>query len=434
MRSVADAVAELKDVANVANWLASRVETRRGGKNLLVKCPFCQSDTFDHGRAQATHYRCYRASCPTGGESLDIIEVAALFNHGQPARGEVFMETLLDLCSEFGVAPPSSGPNGKKGELPSEPQERQLSLYRDAVRFWRYRLDDDTKEAAKAREYLAVRGVTEEQIKRHQVGYAPRGARLKAFLLKRGYSESEIGKAQLVNTSGFDFFQERVVFPVNLQTETGTIYGRDISGREEVTRHLYLRERPTGGLWGLTSADTAFLSEGIFDALAQERAIEEVGVPKQYGRAVSLATYGTQGFRAEYIQHLKEAGIKRVVVVADGDTPGLVAAKRTGELLLPEFTVVFVLLPVGQDPNSVIVERGSKQWLEYVRNAVSLVDIEVLLAMRDFDLSTTTEKILAIQAVSRILKKENQAIKWLTIKRLAAMLGIPLEVMRKTKF
>lgn len=426
MRKIRDVVQEIKERAHVAEWISQHAEVRRGGKNTLVKCPFCGSESFKHGRAQEKHYRCYREGCPTGGRSLDIISLASMLRYGREPEGEVFMQVIHDLCDELGIAPPSN----QKRSIQS-PEDRRRSMFRDAVWFWTQRLQDDDDESRHARDYLAQRGIAEEQIKKKNIGYAPRGKRLTSYLLKKGYTKEELMEGSLTNQRGHDFFQGRVIVPVNLKGSEGTVYGRDVLGSDSSFRHLYLRGREMGGLYGLQKAKTALLSEGIFDALVQERAHQEVGLPEVFGEVCSVATYGTQGFREEYVQHLQDHGIERVVIAADADTPGLMAARRTAELLHEHFVVTIALFPAGHDPNSYYLEYGSVAWREVIERAVPLVDLEVLVMLKQFDLSKRTEKVLAFQQVEKHLRKYGHTIRELTMAKLGDALGVSTEAVRK---
>src|SRR5690606_4217636 len=108
-------------------------------------------------------------------------------------------------------------------------------------------------------------------------------------------------------------------------------------------RHLYL-SLPMEGLFGeiRPGMDTAVIAEGIFDGLAQERAIEAVnaagdGKPKL--KWASLAAYGTNGFKEAYIADLKAAGIKNILLTMDGDAPGLASNLKLAKMLEPHFAV-----------------------------------------------------------------------------------------------
>lgn len=428
MRTIADAAKELKDLVDVREWIARHAETRPGGLNTLVKCPFCGSGSFKHGRAQKTHYRCFRASCPTQGESLDIISLASLLHHGGEAVGQRFVEVVLALCEEFGVEPPKNRKNRNR-KLDAE------AAIRDAIWFWQQRLLDPT-EGQTARAYLMHRGVLPTQIKRLKMGYAPRGGRLRAYLLKKGYSEQVLLKAGLITERGRDFFQERVIIPVNMEAGPweGTLYGRSLSQNPNAVKHLYLKGREMQGLFmdqRVQRADTVIVSEGIFDALSLERALQEEGLPKHFGKVFSAATYGTMGFREEYVEHLLALGVSRVVVVADNDEPGLLSALRTGKIIDQAINVTVALPPAGEDPNSFYRSAGAKALCESISDALPLVDLEILLEIRKFDLNLRSERVLALRSVDRMLRSKSESLRELTIGELAVALGVSKEALRK---
>ena len=113
-------------------------------------------------------------------------------------------------------------------------------------------------------------------------------------------------------------------------------------------RPKYLR-RPTGA----TVTDVLFpldkmkpttevnLVEGLFDVINLW----------QHGCRNALCTFGTQSFGAKKVQLLDKLGITSVQIMMDGDSAGILAAKKISDLLeKADFHTKIIQLPSYQDP------------------------------------------------------------------------------------
>ena len=86
---------------------------------------------------------------------------------------------------------------------------------------------------AEAIAYLQQRGMRSPELVEHMhIGYAPGGC-LRGWLMQLGYPFSDLRHAGLVNTTGYDTFSHRIVFPLE-----GNLYGRSLSASAPPHRFL----------------------------------------------------------------------------------------------------------------------------------------------------------------------------------------------------
>lgn len=422
-------IEEVRRANPVPEFLAEFTRVRRGsGENVLVDCPFCRPGNFEHGRAKSDRYRCFRASCTTFGDRwVDIFDLAPelLPQLKGATEGETFWNAVKYLAERAGLSLPT---RQKGGEEP--PEVRQNRLYRTAISFYQYIL----AKTPEALEYLKSRGITENQIQRYNMGYAPGGKTLYQHLTKKGFSHQEIVASGLCTEKGYDFFRRRVIIDGNV-LQGGTLYGRSID-KDEKVRHLYLPGR-MNGLFGLkVRTETVLLSEGFFDALLQERAIEWLNEQNKKKhlplvRWGSIASYGTCGFKEEYIDDLKQAGVKNIIITMDGDNPGLTASLKIAEMLRGHFNIRVAVFPDGEDPNSFILQHGMEEWLNVIQRSLTLVEFKVKMVLDSYKLNDTTERVLAANEIANILEQENEIVRDIMVQEVAAKLRVSTSAIYK---
>lgn len=428
-------IEQIKASMPVDEWVSCRVPVRRGaGRNTLVMCPICNSDSFDHARAKAEYYKCYSTKCPSGNRAMDIIDTAAWFLHKQPAEGEIFTQVVKELAKECGIVIPEAGTDQ------TDPRQRTRMIHRKALEYYQKQL----QMKPEALEYLAKRGVTSDQIAQYKIGYAPGGRSLLNHLTRQGFTKEEVVASGLATERGYDLLWNAVVVDVH-SNRGGTIYGRSIDPEaDKKDRHRYLTGRSQYGLFGMPyRARTLLLSEGIFDDLAQKNAIAKAAdivrrwsdldpdsaTSIDWDSIGSAATYGTCGFREEYIEDLKKAGVEEVILTADSDGPGLEAARKYAAMLEPHFTVRIAIFPNGEDPNSILMkpEHGLNQWVKAILRAISPVELDVELILRRYNLKQPTDRVLAAQDIARTLQNRNAVVRAIMAERVAEKLQVPVD-------
>jgi DNA primase len=368
----------VRDAVDFVELVSARTELRRAGPNRYEGlCPFHDERTPSFGidPIQKVYY-CF--GCQASGD---------LFTFVQETEGLDFKGALELLAERAGVE------LEREQEDPGDAQrrkrrERLLSLLARTATYYE-RVLWESSEAAGAREYLLGRGLREQTLREHGVGYAP-SAWDRVLLASRrgGFSERELldsGLAQRSRESGrpYDRFRKRIMFP--LADIRGRVLGfgaRALAGSaaeaggqgpkylntsdNEVYHkgmHLYGAHIARGPA---AKCGSVILCEGYTDVIALHQA----------GMHAAVGLMGT----ALTEQQLAELGrMASIVLLAlDADSAGQeamlkaarLAAKRKLELRVVE-------LPGGMDPADLIQREGPEAMQAAVDASVPFVRFRV---------------------------------------------------------
>ena len=205
-----DARDRVRDAVDFAQLVSARTELRNAGPNRLVGlCPFHEERTPSFGidPVQKLYY-CF--GCGASGD---------LFTFVQETEGVDFKGALELLADRFGVdiEPEREDPRAQERR---RRRERLLELLERTTAYYERYLWE-SREAARARDYLAERGLGEETLREFRVGYAPSAwDRVLVGSRQKGFSEQELGNAGLLQRNAksggsYDRFRSRIMFPLS---------------------------------------------------------------------------------------------------------------------------------------------------------------------------------------------------------------------------
>jgi len=236
----------------------------------------------------------------------------------------------------------------------------------------------------KARTYLEKRGFNQETISEFKIGYAPD---LWDGLLKKAaqssVSKNVLRSAGLIiprnDDKGFyDRFRERIMFPIfNPSGHVVGFGGRTLNERKNVPKYINSPEtliyRKSQLLYGLFQSKTeiqkkkyALIVEGYTDLMRCH----------QYGFRNVVATSGTALTEGQVRLLLRFT--KEVVLIYDGDSAGIDAARRGADILLEVgLHIKIIMLPKGSDPDSYIRENGSQGLMRLLKSPQTVVDFHL---------------------------------------------------------
>ncbi len=200
----------------------------------------------------------------------------------------------------------------------------------------------------RALDYLHRRGVTEDQIRSHRIGFCVTGR-----------------------------YAYRVVLPIYHGERLLTFVARDFTGEQDVK---FLNRKGMKPLWGTDKllshleGCTVVLYEGIFKALAGERC----NTPSIIGDVVHAATLGSQISDFQLAQ-LKPQSIREVILFPDPDRPGLKGFLKVGRALMARYYTqgVTVAWPL---PQREADEMKSWEIESCIQNRKSFADVSWAMA------------------------------------------------------
>ncbi|GAA0644230.1 DNA primase [Brevundimonas lenta] len=292
-----------------------------------------------------------------------------------------FVEAVQRLAGEAGMALPADDPQ----EAQREQRRQGLSDWMDLAQKW-FAANLRRTSGKAVREYLAKRGLPEDQWERFGLGYAPNDREgLKQALVQRGAKPGELVEAGLLiapESGGqpYDRFRDRLMFPILDARGRIVSFGGRAMNPDDRAKYLNGPESPLfhkgATLYGLPEArrilgaesksdQSIVVVEGYMDVIACQRA----GIP-------AVAAMGT-ALTEEQMGRLWRVSAEPVLCF-DGDAAGQRAAARAIEralpLLKPDKSFAFASLSGGKDPDDILREQGAGILRQQMSVRTPLVD------------------------------------------------------------
>lgn len=382
---------EIRARTDIVGLVNARVPLRRVGSTFKACCPFHKEKTpsFHVNPARQT-YHCF--GCGAHGD---------VFKFLMTQDGLGFMDAVRLLAERAGVA------LAIETDYAAEERHTLLAIHAEAAAFYR-RCLLQIPEAATARDYLARRKMTDEVVERFGIGYAP----LAPDTLLR-WGEKHAFKAELLVTAGllappnnpdrpdayYDRFHGRLMFPIcDVQGRVVAFSGRVLDPNSHPAKYVNSPETPifvkSRVLYALDKARSAIVKSPRREALVCEGQIDVIRCHAS-GFDTAVASQGT-AFTKEHVELLSKYA-DSVLLVFDGDPAGRKAALRTGGLFLETGIPVRVAaLPPGDDPDSLLRDKGPEAFRDVLDTAVSLTAYQIRV------LSEEERDPHAVDAVNRV--------------------------------
>lgn len=369
-------------IQNYVNWDSKKSNISKG--IFWACCPFHNEKTasFTVDNSKNT-YHCF--GCNAHGDAFKF-----LMDH----QNIQFREALTILAGMSGVKL-----NQGNNYNPIEDQKRQIlqTINEEASHFFRGELlKEENKQALN---YLKTRGLGAEDINKFALGYARGDGKLISHLNSIGYSNNQIQEAGLIIESDqgnfYERFRNRIMFPItNPQNKIIAFGGRDLSGNSQAK---YINSPETRIFQKKNILYNFYNAKNIRNIDRKILAVEG------YFDCISLSVNGFQNSVATMGTSLSQDQIKLLwqlssipLLCYDGDEAGSKAAERAVELIFPilkpGYSMNFVFLPKGMDPDDVIKKYGTEYVNELSNNSISLIDLFWNLHINNPDYGTPEER------------------------------------------
>jgi DNA primase len=344
---------EIRVRLTLSDIVSRRVKLQQRGREHTGLCPFHNEKTPSFTVSNDKNfYHCF--GCGAHGDVIGYL---------MRVEGISFPESVERLAAEAGLEVPVSTPEERAQEQQRsgllEVMEAACVYYEQCLR---------SREGKAALDYLYRRGLTDETIAEFRLGYAPAGNNIKTALMSDSIPEAMLSEGGLLRKpddgrSAYDFFRERVLFPIaDARGRVIAFGGRTLGDGEP--KYLNSPDTPLFDkrrtLYGLANARAAahdrgriLVTEGYMDVIAL----------RQNGFAEVVAPLGT-ALSENHLALLWKVA-KEPYLCFDGDNAGQRAAGRSAEralpLLAPEKSLRFITLPAGEDPDSLVSGTGPGQ-------------------------------------------------------------------------
>lgn len=373
-----DAKEEVRARLDIEDVIGEYVQLKRAGRNYKGLSPFTQERTPSFVVSPDKQiWHCFSTS--KGGDVFSFI---------MEVEGVDFKGALEVLARKAGVDL-DQYKTAKDGEL-SHKRKRAREAHTLAARFYQQTLIRDKQ----ALEYVKSRGFNRQVIGDFLLGYAPSdGKLLVAALRRKGFSQTELRDAGLLNQYGGDLFRGRLVVPLMDTTGqvigfTGRVLVDDGNGPKYLNTPETLLYNKTRHVFGLSQAkeairkqDFSVIVEGNLDVVSSH----QVDVKNV------VATAGTALTEAQ-LRALSRLS-PNVRLSFDGDKAGLAAAERA--IPIAQHVGVelsMITLPDGvKDPDE-LIQKDPELWRSALDNHKPAIDWLLEQYKTREDLSTAAGK------------------------------------------
>ena len=463
MANPGDFAYTVKEQADIVRVVGEYVKLRKSGaQNFQGLCPFHNEKTPSFSvHATRQFFHCF--GCGASGDVFAFVQ--KLENITFPEAVRLVAEKLKIPLPKMSYASPEEARVARMRGGLIDIHERACAFFQEQLR---------RPEAAHAREYLASRGLTPEQIAEFRIGFAPDHGFLLRDALRRQFEDEELlresglfswkeknqppaidsqpseeavnaslttDNRQLTTASGhwplataYSRFRNRVMFPIcNEQGKVIAFTGRTLSTDEKAgPKYLNSPETPIYSksriLFNLDKAkeptrklDYAILVEGQMDCISVYNA----------GFRNVIASSGT-AFTEPQVRLLARFS-KNIVVNFDPDTAGAAAAERSLALLVSEdFQVKILTLESGFDPDLYIRRKGADAYQEALRHSQKYFDYLIERARAQFATRTAEGKVKALNyLLPHIQRVPSRIVRDEWANEISHRLGIESAVLRQ---
>ena len=369
MRFSAQFLDELRARLPVSEVVGRRVKLKKAGREWKGLSPFNKEKTpsfFVNDQKMAW----FDFSSGKNGNIFDFL---------MQTEGLSFPEAVERLANEAGMPLP-------KVSHEDEAREQRRKTLHDVVelaaKFFEATLA--SRAGARARGYLADRGIDPATQVTFRIGYAPSERfALKEHLGKEGVSVEDMVAAGLLISGDdipvpFDRFRDRVIFPISDFRGRVIAFGGRTLEKDGQPKYLNSPETPLfhkgATLYNIANARTAahkgaqvIAVEGYVDVIALASA----------GFEATVAPLGTALTAEQLALCWKMAD--EPVLCFDGDAAGHRAAYKAVDIALPLLkpgkSLKFATLPEGNDPDDLVRSGGREAAVELIDGARALADV-----------------------------------------------------------
>ena len=355
-----NSIEKIKDYARIEEVVGDFVRLKRAGSNLTGLCPFHNEKTPSFVVSPAKGlFKCF--GCGKSGDSISFV-----IEHEKLS----YPEAIRYLGNRYNI-------ELEEVEL-SEDKKQEQSLRESifivlnfAANWFAQQLNENEEGKAIGYSYFKERGYLDETIQTWKLGYTPTGANhfLEAALTA-GFNHEVLKLAGLAGEKDgkwYDFFRERVMFPIhNVSGKVAGFGGRIMNANSKVGKYINTPETEV--------YNKSKILYGLFQSKAQIRKLDVAYLVEGYTDVISLHQAGITNVVASSGTSLTTDQVKlikrfteNVVIIYDGDSAGIKAALRGLDLVIEEgLNVKLVLLQDGDDPDSMVRKVGSAQMEKYI--------------------------------------------------------------------
>ena len=362
-----DFINDLPNRVDIVGLINKRVALKKAGKDYKACCPFHEEKTPSFTVVPSKQiYHCF--GCGEGGGIIDFV---MKFDH------LAFVEAIETVAGESGIS--------VVYDQTAKPVDKRFNRYNQIMGELNVFYQDQLKSSTaknKVVNYAKKRGISGSIAKRFELGFAPPGwTNLFDQFKKTDESiEDLLAMGMIVPKKDkkddyYDRFRDRLMFPIHNTKGSVIGFGGRVLSSQDNPKYLNSPETP------LFSKSKELY--GLYHCRKYSRRIESILVVEGYMDVIALhqqgitnvvATLGT-ATTPTHLQILSRSA-ETIVFCFDGDKAGRDAAWKALKTSLPSIksglVIKFLLLPEGEDPDTLINKESAKAFKKRIEAAQTL--------------------------------------------------------------
>lgn len=381
MRISQQTIQQITQATDIVEVISDFVVLKKKGANYAALSPFTNEKSASFYVSPAKQiFKCFSTSI--GGDAIKfVMEIDKI----------TYIESLKYLAKKYNIDIVYD-----KVELDDKDREAQSEkdslfiILEYAKNYYKDILNNHPSGIAIGKTYFTERALSNKTIEDFELGFALDGwDNILIDAEKKQFNQDLLHKAGVIkineNNKKFDFFRNRVIFPIHNITGkaialAGRILGIDKGTAKYINSpetELYHKKEVLYGLFqakqSIRVADVCLLVEGYMDVLSLYQA----------GITNVVASSGTSLTDAQ--TKLISRYTKNVTILYDGDKAGINAAIRSTDLLLDSGLNIKVLVfPDGDDPDSYVNKVGATSFNEFLqKNAKDFITFKTEILLKD---------------------------------------------------
>ncbi|WP_185872965.1 DNA primase [Blattabacterium cuenoti] len=313
--------------------------------------------------------------------------------------------------------------------------EKLYLIQKDATYFFIRQLYYSKEGKENGLRYLMQkRGLNMTTISKFGLGYAPTSVdKFTKIYLEKGYHINDLkqsGFTRYKNQNHFDCFRNRVMFPIY------NLYGKVVGFGGRILNNIYNTKYINSSeseifqkskiLYGLFQAKRSILKEGF--CYLVEGYIDVLSL-HQFGITNVVSSSGTS-LTIDQILLIKKFA-KTIILFYDGDRSGIKAALRVITMILEqEMNLRILLLPNGEDPDSMVKRYSYSQLLHFIyNNNYSFISYKKKIFEKFYQGDTVKKSFLVLNILNIISKISHSIQKEFYLQETSQLFDIKKEIL-----
>ncbi len=418
-----DLIEEVISQNDIVEVISEYVALKKSGRNFMGLCPFHREKTPSFCVSLDKQiFKCF--GCSEGGNVISFVMKLENLDFWDTVE-HLAERAHIDLA-RYEIKTFSNNKMQEKHEL----KEKLFNINKEVGIFYHDNLMQilDTNNYSEVKEYIKKRKLDLKTLKKFGIGYANGSTPLYDYLLKKGFSKSDIMKSGILveNSKGkiYDRFFSRLIFPIFDVRERLIAFGGRVldnslpkyvnSPENEVYfkgKNLYAMN-----LVKKEKYENIIIVEGYMDAIALQKS----------GFTNTVASLGT-ALTEEQARLLKKY-TDNVIIGYDQDGAGQEATMRGLDILTKRKLNVKVLIldrDDVKDPDEYINKYGPERFKNCLKSSISLIEFKISKLEKNLDNNDLDSKVKFLTGVADIVARiENSIERQLYIDKIAKKYNI----------